>query len=138
MADQRPVIVKQHLISFENLCHPLLSRWAFIKRMATNFGATVILIGLSLAGGMCGYHFLERLPWIDAFTNAAMILSGMGPLDPLRTDAGKLFAGFYALYSGLALILATGILLAPVLHRVIHRLHLQADQESNPHAKRKK
>jgi len=77
---------------------------------------------------MAGYHYFEGMEWIDAFANASMILSGMGPLNPLQTSAGKLFAGFYALYSGLALIVAVGILLAPVVHRVLHRFHLEQDK----------
>jgi hypothetical protein len=102
-----------------------LSRRAFAKRVARNFGMASLLIGLSLLGGMLGYRYFEGMSWIDAFANASMILSGMGPLTPLETFGGKLFAGFYALYSGLALILATGILFAPVVHRLLHRFHLE-------------
>jgi hypothetical protein len=74
---------------------------------------------------MAGYRYLERMEWIDAFANASMILSGMGPLTPLQTWGGKLFAGLYAMYSGLALILAAGLILAPVVHRVLHRFHVE-------------
>jgi hypothetical protein len=76
---------------------------------------------------MAGYHYLEGLPWIDAFVNAAMILSGMGPVSPLQTFGGKLFAGLYALYSGLIVIVAAGVLFAPVVHRMLHRFHLEAE-----------
>jgi len=76
---------------------------------------------------MLGYHWLEHMRWIDAFANAAMILSGMGPIDPLKTDGGKLFAGLYAIYSGLAVILIAGVVFAPVVHRFLHRFHLDAD-----------
>jgi hypothetical protein len=93
--------------------------------MARSFVAASVLIGVSLAGGMLGYRYLEGMEWIDAFANASMILSGMGPLSPLQTWGGKLFAGCYALYSGLTLIVATGIILAPVVHRVLHRFHLE-------------
>jgi len=93
--------------------------------LAGSFGAASLLIGLSLVGGMLGYRYFEGMEWIDAFANASMILSGMGPLTPLQTSNGKLFAGLYALYSGLALILATGILLAPVVHRLLHQFHLE-------------
>ena len=79
-----------------------------------------------MLAGMAGYRYFEGMDWIDAFANASMILSGMGPLTPLQTAGGKLFAGFYALYSGLALIMATGILLAPVVHRLLHRFHVEA------------
>jgi hypothetical protein len=93
--------------------------------MAKSFGAASLLIGLSLIAGMLGYRYFEGMSWIDSFANASMILSGMGPLTPLETSGGKLFAGFYALYSGLALIMATGILFAPLVHRFLHRFHLE-------------
>ena len=76
---------------------------------------------------MAGYHFLEKLPWLDAFLNASMILSGMGPVAPIQTSAGKLFAGCYALFSGLALITSIGVVFAPVFHRFLHRFHLEPD-----------
>jgi hypothetical protein len=83
----------------------------------------------SLAFGVCGYHFLERLPWIDSLLDASMILGGMGPVDPIRTTAGKLFASFYALYSGLAIIAVVGILIAPIVHRVFHKFHIETPKE---------
>jgi Co/Zn/Cd efflux system component len=86
------------------------------------------VIAASLAIGMAGYHGLERLSWLDSFLNAAMLLGGMGPLAVLQTDAGKLFAGCYALYCGLVVIAVAGIVLAPVAHRVLHRFHLEEEQ----------
>ncbi len=83
------------------------------------------MIGLSLFAGMLGYHIFEDMRWVDAFANASMILSGMGPLDAPKSDAGKIFAGCYALYSGLALILAAGLILAPIAHRLLHRFHVE-------------
>ena len=83
---------------------------------------------MSLFGGMVGYRSTEDMVWIDAFVNASMILSGMGPLDQPKTYGGKLFAGLYALYSGLILILASGIVLAPVVHRLFHRFHLEEEK----------
>jgi hypothetical protein len=77
---------------------------------------------------MIGYRSTEDMNWIDAFVNASMILSGMGPLDQPKTYSGKLFAGLYALYSGLILILASGIVLAPVVHRLFHRFHLEEEK----------
>jgi len=118
-------------LNYESKHQPLLSRRAFAKRLAGSFGAASLLIGLSLLGGMLGYRDFEGMEWIDAFANASMILSGMGPLTPLETTNGKLFAGLYALYSGLALILATGILLAPVVHRFLHQFHLE--EKTGPH-----
>jgi hypothetical protein len=116
---------KRHLISLEARRQPLLSRRAFAGRVAASFGAATALIAVSLLVGMIGYHALEGLAWIDAFVNAAMLLSGMGPLDPPKTWEGKLFAGLYALYSGLAVILAAGILFTPIVHRMLHRFHLE-------------
>ena len=113
------------LLGYESKRQPLLSRQAFARRLATSFGAASALVGLSLLAGMVGYHFLERLDWLDAFLNASMILSGMGPVDRPATAGGKLFAGLYALYSGLAVILAAGILFTPLVHRMLHRFHLE-------------
>jgi len=120
---------KKHLLIYESKHQPLLNRKAFVKRQAKSFAAASLLIGLSLLAGMFGYRYFEEMEWIDAFANAAMILSGMGPLAPLQTWGGKLFAGIYALYSGLALILAAGIILAPIVHRLLHRFHLPVDHQ---------
>jgi hypothetical protein len=87
------------------------------------------LVALSLFVGMLGYHELEGLPWIDAFVNASMILSGMGPVAELRTPGAKLFAGFYALYSGFAILTIAAILLAPVVRRFLHRFHLEMGKD---------
>jgi hypothetical protein len=89
----------------------------------------IAVVVVSLAVGMCGYHFLERLPWIDALLNASMILGGMGPVDPVKTGAGKIFVSFYALYSGLALISVAGLLLAPVVHRFLHKFHVDSGRD---------
>ena len=88
-----------------------------------------LIILVSLGVGMGGYHFLEGMIWLDSFVNAAMILSGMGPVGQLQTDIGKLFAGCYALFSGLAFVSAIGVVFAPIFHRFIHRFHLEADSE---------
>ena len=114
----------KRLIGFETKRQALISGRAFANRMGRNLGAAFVFIAVSLFAGMCGYHFLEDMAWIDAFANASMILSGMGPLTPMNTHGGKLFAGFYALDSGLAVIVITGLILAPVLHRVLHRFHV--------------
>ena len=119
----------KRLIQLEHKGQPLLKRGVFARRLAWSFGTASVFIGLSLLVGMMGYHFLEGLDWIDAFVNAAMILSGMGPLDPPRTWGGKLFAGLYALYSGLAVILAAGILFTPIVHRMLHQFHLEVEKE---------
>lgn len=113
---------------FEKAHQPLLPRKKFLFRLIRNIIFGVIVIILAQFVGMLGYHFFEHMSWIDAFVNAAMILSGMGPFGPLSTNAGKVFAGFYALFSGLAFILITGIIFAPVVHRFFHRLHLAQEK----------
>jgi hypothetical protein len=119
---------KRHgILRFETRRQPLLPPKAFAWRLARNFAAASALIFISLVAGMLGYHHFENMEWIDAFVNAAMILSGMGPVTPMQTWGGKFFAGCYALYSGLALILATGIIFAPLLHRLLHRFHMEDD-----------
>ena len=100
-----------------------LSRRHFARRFLLHFAAAQALVAASLAIGMAGYMYFEHLPWRDAFVNSAMLLGGMGPIDPLRTDGGKLFAGLYALYAGLVFLIVAGVLLAPVVHRIIHRFH---------------
>src|SRR5438309_1700185 len=86
-------------LSYESRRHPVLPGKDFAVRVARSIGVALTLTAISLFIGMCGYHFLEGLPWIDSFLNAAMILGGMGPVDTVKTFGGKLFAGFYALYS---------------------------------------
>lgn len=108
---------------FEHHSKKPISRKAFAKRLFGWFSFTCLLITVSLLVGMCGYHYYEDLPWIDSLLNAAMILGGMGEVDPLHTTGGKLFASFYALYSGLFLIVCGGLFLAPVFHRILHRFH---------------
>ena len=120
---------KRSFLRYESKKERLISRRHFVKRLARNFAAASLLIGVSLLGGMAGYRFFEGMEWIDAFANASMILSGMGPLAPLETWGGKLFAGFYALYSGLVVIVATAIILAPVGHRMLHQFHLEDENK---------
>jgi hypothetical protein len=97
----------------------------FLARVARSSLVAFSLVVVSLFIGMAGYHYTEDMPWIDSFVNAAMILSGMGPVGELHTYGGKLFAGCYALYSGLALITIAAVLLAPVVHRFLHRFHIE-------------
>src|SRR5215475_7051206 len=122
---------KRHILRFEAKHEPLLPPAEFALRVTRNFAVASALIGVSLVGGILGYHFIEGMEWIDAFANAAMILSGMGPLEPLKTWGGKLFAGLYALYSGLVLVLASGIVLAPLLHRMFHCFHLEEEERKD-------
>ena len=116
----------RRLLDYEPRKQPLASRRHFARRLALSFAAAALIIGLSLFGGMLGYAYLEGMSWLDAFLNAAMILGGMGPVDPLKTSAGKLFAGCYALYSGLIVLVTAGIVLAPIAHRILHRFHVDS------------
>ncbi len=115
---------------YEHHTKPLLPRKEYFRRLRHHAGMGLAVIGASLGIGMLGYHSLEKLPWIDAFVNAAMILSGMGPVATLNTAAGKIFAGCYALYSGIALISIVGIIFAPAIHRFLHKFHLE-DEGNN-------
>jgi hypothetical protein len=112
---------------FEHHKQPLLTpRQFLIRQLYFLLAALGIIIG-SLVMGVLGYHFLENLAWIDALVNASMILGGMGPVNELHTNAGKLFASFYALYSGIIFLVSVGVILAPLYHRFLHRFHLEEE-----------
>ena len=117
---------------FEHRREPLLPRSQFLLRLARSFAIGFALVGISLLVGIVGYRRLFGLSWIDAFVNASMILSGMGPLASPPTVGAKLFAGLYALYSGLAVLAIAGIIFAPVLHRFLHYLHADPDDKERP------
>ena len=110
---------------YEHHKQPLLSFNSFLGRLFTSFLTALAFISLSLLLGAVGYHFTEGLSWLDATLNASMILAGMGPVDALRSPAGKVFATFYALYSGIAFLTIAAILLAPIVHRFLHKFHAQ-------------
>lgn len=107
----------------------LLPRHLFIRRLALNLFFSSLLILFSLLIGMCGYHYFEKLSWIDAYVNAAMILSGMGPIAKLETVGGKIFAGSYALFSGIIFLFAIAVMLGPLFHRLMHKFHIQDEQK---------
>ena len=98
--------------------------------MARAIGLWLLLTVFGLAIGIAGYYGLEGMSLTDAFMNAAMILSGMGPAAELKTEVGKLFAGFYAIFSGLIIVIATGFVLAPIFHRVLHKFHVEARRDN--------
>ena len=100
----------------------------FIAHLRANVLVALAVLGLSLAIGMSGYHWLAPMRWIDAFHNAAMILGGMGPVDPLTNDNAKLFAGVYAIYCGVVFIATAGLLIAPLGTYLLHRFHLDQQQ----------
>jgi hypothetical protein len=114
---------------FEHRRDPLAPTRMFARRVARHGAISGGIVLGSLAIGAAGYHGYGALPWIDALLNAAMILTGMGPVDALRTTGGKLFATAYALFSGVAFLTTVAVLYAPVIHRFLHRFHLELDDD---------
>jgi len=103
----------------------LFSKMQFLKRIVRSLIKGLIIVAISLGIGMAGYHHYEKMDWVDSYVNAAMILSGMGPASALKTESGKLFAGTYALFSGIIFLFAIAIALAPVFHRFLHKFHTE-------------
>jgi hypothetical protein len=115
---------------FEHHRQPLVPTEVFLRRLLRHGGIALALIASSLLVGVLGYRFIGGLGWVDAIENAAMILGGMGPVSPLTTDVAKLFAALYALFSGIVFLVGVAVLLAPVLHRFMHRFHLGEDDKA--------
>jgi len=113
---------------YEHHSEPLLGRLKFLTRVLWHVLAAAVTLILSLGVGVLGYHVTEHLSWIDALLNALMILGGMGPVDPIRTVAGKLFASFYSLFSGIVFLVVVGVLVASVVHRFLHQMHLVREE----------
>ena len=116
---------------FENGRQPVITRRRFISRMLIAISLWLALTVIGLLIGIAGYAKFEGMSIVDAYVNAAMILSGMGPIGELKTTAGKLFAGTYAIFSGLIIVIATGFILAPIFHRVLHRFHVETTREKD-------
>ena len=114
---------------YEHRRQPVLSRGHFVRRLLAHFALASTLVGASLVAGVAGYVYFEDLSWIDAFLNASMLLGGMGPVNDPMFFGGKLFAGLYALYAGLVFLISAGLLLAPVVHRFMHRFHWDAEND---------
>ncbi len=114
---------------FERRGQPVASRRKFLIRMLIAIGLWVVLTIVGLAIGIAGYAAFEGMSFVDAYVNAAMIPSGMGPLGELKTTAGKIFAGSYAILSGLIIVIATGFVLAPIFHRILHRFHVETTKD---------
>ena len=110
---------------YEHKKQALLPKKVYYRRLAYNFLIATLVMCFSLVIGVAGYKFWGEMGWMDAFHNAAMILSGMGLVNPVSTQSGKLFSSFYALFSGVIFITNFGIILAPAAHRIMHRLHLE-------------
>ena len=111
---------------YEDRRTPPLPPRRFARRMANHVAVAAALVSLSMVIGMWGYEHFEHFPWRDAFLNTAMLLGGMGPVDPLHTDGGKVFAGIFALYAGVVFLVVAGLFLAPVIHRIMHKFHFEA------------
>lgn len=116
---------------YEHRSQSLLPRHLFIRRVAGHFLIAVAVIFGSLFIGIVGYHLTEGLSWLDSLLNASMILGGMGPVNELHSSEGKVFASFYSLFSGIVFLVTAGILLAPVVHRFLHRLHLEGKDDKS-------
>lgn len=110
---------------YENKSEPLATKSVFFARVFKNLAYTSLFLGICLIIGIAGYHYTANIGWLDSLHNASMILSGMGPVVEIKTTAGKWFSSFYALFSGVAFITNIGVLLAPLAHRLFHRLHLE-------------
>lgn len=115
---------------YEQKKHSPISTKRFLKRMLLHAAVALTLLFLSIIIGMVGYEHYEQLSWRSAFLNTAMLLGGMGPVDAPLSNAGKLFAGIYALYAGLVFIIVAGLILAPIVHRIMHKFHWAPDKES--------
>ena len=120
---------------FEKRNERLLPRRKFFLRLVCSTSAAVAIILCSLGIGILGYHHFEHLSWLDSLLNASMILSSMGPVNPIQTEGGKVFASIYALFSGVAFISIVGVLFAPVAHRLLHKFHLQFVEEDEARRK---
>ena len=116
------------IMAFEHHKKPLLSRREFLKRQLSYALFSLVILFFSLGIGTAGYHWFGNLPLIDAFLNASMILTGMGPVDHLETARGKFFAACYALFSGISFLTFVGVLFAPLYHRFLHKLHLDIEE----------
>jgi hypothetical protein len=113
---------------YESKTHPPIPRSQFAKRVVLHGVVVLAVIAFSLGLGMAGYGYFEGLAWRDAFLNAAMLMGGMGPVEIPRSNAGKLFAGLYALYAGLVFLVAAGVMFSPILHRILHKFHWEGDR----------
>ena len=110
---------------FERKGKPVISKIDFLKRQLYYFFLSIFLIVFSLLIGIIGYHYTGPMGWLDAFYNSSMILTGMGPVTVITNDSGKWFASFYALYSGVAFLTTAGVMLSPLIHRILHILHAE-------------
>ena len=125
---QRP---SRRALQYEHRSEPVLPRRLFVRRIIYHAMLALAVVSVSLVLGILGYRFFAGLTWIDSLMNAAMILGGMGPVNELSTASGKVFASFYALYSGVAFLAIAAVLVAPFAHRLLHSLHLEDSNRDN-------
>lgn len=116
---------------FEKRRESLVPTHVFAGRLVNFMLFSLLVMSFALCLGVLGYHYFAKLNWIDAVLNASMILSGMGPVDPLPDDAAKLFASMYALFSGVVFISTAGIILAPLFHRILHKFHIEGESDEH-------
>ncbi len=128
----------RRILTYESRRQPVASSSVFIGRLTRNGVYSVALVAISLLIGTMGYIYFEDMRTIDAFANASMILASMGPLTPLTTDGGKIFASLYAIFSGFLLIGISTLMLAPVFHRILHRFHVADDGDEAAEEGKKK
>ena len=110
---------------YEHRKQPLATKATFYQRILKNILIALLIMAVCLIIGIAGYHYTDNIPWIDSVHNASMILSGMGPVIEIKSDTGKIFSSAYALFSGIVFITNVGVILAPAVHRIFHRLHLE-------------
>ena len=122
----------RRLFQFETRKQPVASRNVFVNRLTRNAISSAAIVAASLVVGTCGYIYFENMRTVDAFANASMILASMGPLNPLLTDGGKIFAALYAIFSGFLLIGISTLMLAPIFHRILHRFHVDEHDADPP------
>ena len=118
-------------MTFEHKTKALLPRAQFFVRLLRYFFFALILLMVSLGLGVIGYHYLNDLSWLDSLVNASMILTGMGPVDPLKNDTAKWFASFYAIFSGVAFLSIVAVFLSPIAHRILHRFHVDSHDDNS-------
>jgi hypothetical protein len=115
-------------MGFEHKSHPLLPKELFYKRVLRYGGFSLMLISVSLGIGVLGYHYTNSLGWLDSLVNASMILTGMGPVDLMKTDASKWFASVYSIFSGVIFLSTVAVFLSPIFHRFLHKFHLDEEE----------
>jgi hypothetical protein len=122
------MVAKRKVFAYEHLSQPVAPLPQYLQRQLRSLGIGSLFVVIALFAGMLGYHKFVGLSWIDSYENAAMILAGMGPMAAPATFAGKIFAGTYALFSGIAVLAIAGVIAAPLVHRFLHRLHADSDE----------